>query len=247
MLRTHLGSTRRGSPRRTFVLAVATGAALVASLAARAAAPAPVEAVWQQHEMDFTYMGFTSLYSCDGLEDKLKRLLKAAGARDDVKVSARGCEYGHSYVARMPRAKLVFHTLVPADAIPPAPPAAAAPAALPATQLGRDAPRLRKEPPPPEPAVGAWREVEFRSNTPRWLDAGDCELVDQFRREVLPKFTTRDIVGGARCTPHQRSVLDIRLTFGVLAPLPSADAGRPGAARTPPPGVPPAGAPPATG
>lgn len=45
-----------------------------------AAGAEPVPAVWQRHEVDFTYMGFTSLYSCDGLEDKLERLLKAAGA-----------------------------------------------------------------------------------------------------------------------------------------------------------------------
>lgn len=223
MVRTHVGSIRIGSAGRALAIVVATACAFAAPLAARAAEPAPVEAVWQQHEMDFTYMGFTSLYSCDGLEDKLKRLLIAAGARRDAKVSARGCELGHSYVARMPRAKLVFHTLVPAPAGAAPAPAAAAPTQPPPKQLGRDAPKLRKDPPPPEPAVGTWREIEFRSRTPRWLEPGDCELVEQFRREVLPKFTTRDVVGSVRCTPYQQSVLDIRLTFSVLAPLPDVD------------------------
>lgn len=218
MLRTHLGSIRIAPAGRAFALAVAAGAVFAAPAVAAAAEPVPVQAVWQQHEVNFTYMGFTSLYSCDGLEDKLERLLKAAGARDDARVSARGCEFGHSYVARMPHAKLVFHTLVPADAVP-SPPPVAAPAAAPAKQLGRDAPKLRKDPPLPATAIATWRPVEFRSRTPRWLEPGDCELVDQFRREVLPKFTTRDLVGGARCTPHQQSVLDIRLTFAVLAPL----------------------------
>jgi hypothetical protein len=215
---------------------LAAHAAEAAGAAPGAAAGAePVPAVWQRHEVDFTYMGFTSLYSCDGLEDKLERLLKAAGARADAKVSARGCEYGRAYVARMPRAKLVFYALAPAGSVTPPAPASAAP---PAKRLGRDAPKLRKEPPAPEVAVGAWREVEFRTNTPRWLEAGDCELVDQFRRDVLPKFTTRDIVGGARCIPYQQSVLDIRLKFTVLAPLPSADVGRSGGAPGTPAPVP---------
>lgn len=37
--------------------------------------------LWQKQEYSFLFMGFTTTYSCDGLADKLKLLLIAAGAR----------------------------------------------------------------------------------------------------------------------------------------------------------------------
>jgi hypothetical protein len=49
-----------------------------------AAASPPSPGIWQSHKFSFQYMGFTSTYSCDGLADKLRVLLLAAGARSDV-------------------------------------------------------------------------------------------------------------------------------------------------------------------
>src|SRR5258708_4005214 len=67
-------------------LAAVVGYALFGSLlisrASSADEPAARErGVWQKHEYSFVFMGFTSTYSCDGLADKLKLLLTAAGAR----------------------------------------------------------------------------------------------------------------------------------------------------------------------
>src|ERR1700722_18007845 len=68
---------------------------------------------WQKHEYSFVFMGFTSTYSCDGLADKLKRLLLAAGARADAKALPGACasEFGH--VEKLAQADLTFFTLVP--------------------------------------------------------------------------------------------------------------------------------------
>ncbi len=38
---------------------------------------------WSEHELDFQYMGFTSHYSCSGLEGEMRRILLKLGARDD--------------------------------------------------------------------------------------------------------------------------------------------------------------------
>jgi hypothetical protein len=48
-----------------------------------AAQQATVDARWQKHEINVTYVGFASSYSCVGLEDKFKVLWRLAGARPD--------------------------------------------------------------------------------------------------------------------------------------------------------------------
>ncbi len=54
-------------------------------------------AVWTPRQFTFTYMGFTTKYSCDGLADKVKSMLLKLGARkDDLHVTQTGCtgQYG---------------------------------------------------------------------------------------------------------------------------------------------------------
>lgn len=186
-------------------------------------ADAPEQGVWLKHEYQLTYMGFTSHYSCDGLADKLTLLLKAAGARPDARVDGFGCDRAVG-PSRISSARLTFHTLAPESAVPrpkPAPPTA------PARQLGKDAPKLKVGDAPPEPGVGAWKSVEITAGRPYYVDPGDCELVDQFSREVLPKFTTRNVESRISCVPHELSVGQIYLKFEVLAPLPPAEKAKP--------------------
>ncbi len=54
-------------------------------------AAAPVTAVWKAHEVKLHYYGFTTYYTCSGIEDRLETILKQLGANDDVRVSASGC------------------------------------------------------------------------------------------------------------------------------------------------------------
>jgi hypothetical protein len=151
--------------------------------------------VWQEQKYSFVFMGFTSTYSCDGLASKLKLLLIAAGARDDAKASPGGCASGFGRVDKFARADLTFYTLVPAADAPP-------------TAKG--------------PSVnGTWRPVALSRFSPRDLQLGDCELVEQFKSNVLPKFTTRNIVDQTTCVPHQLSGTSFNLTFeSFAAPAP---------------------------
>jgi hypothetical protein len=105
--RLHAGTT---APATT---APATGAPPTAAPTVAVAAGANDPAVWQEHRYSFVYMGFTSTYSCDGLADKLKLLLIAAGARGDAKVSPGACPSGFGQPDKFARAELTFHTLVP--------------------------------------------------------------------------------------------------------------------------------------
>jgi len=69
---------------------------------------------WQSHKYSFQFMGFTSTYSCDGLADKLKTLLLAAGARADAKSRPGACASGFGRPDKFARADLTFSTLSPA-------------------------------------------------------------------------------------------------------------------------------------
>ena len=199
-------------------------AAVVAEPPAIAAAGAtPVEGLWQRHEENFTFAGFTSHYSCDGLADKIKLLLQAAGARADVQAVGGGCAGpgGPDVPSRISSARLVWYTLAPAAAAA-ATAAPAPPAAQPAREIGRAAPKLKKGA-EPQAGVGAWKSVTWRAHAPRELDDGDCELVEQFARELLPKFTTRNVDSHMSCVPHQATLGSINLKFESLAALPASE------------------------
>jgi hypothetical protein len=59
-----------------------------------AADTAPAEhqaATWKSTDLDFLYLGRTTLYTCDGLRDKMKDILLRLGARKDLTVYASGC------------------------------------------------------------------------------------------------------------------------------------------------------------
>jgi hypothetical protein len=173
---------------------------LLAAGRAASADESPVQSgTWQKHEFSFVSMGFTSTYSCDGLADKLKRLLLAAGARADAKALPGACasEFGH--VERLAQADLTFFTLVPDDG-----------------GKSTDGPR----------ADGAWRPVVFAVRSPHELGLGDCELVEQFRAQLLPMFTTRGIEDQTTCVPHQDSGSVINLKFESFAKVPAKSASR---------------------
>jgi hypothetical protein len=166
------------------------GFALVAVLMGFEALPATQDQyVWVEHDTNFQYQGFTSTYSCDGLAEKLRILLIAAGARADAKATTDGCPGGFGRPDKFARARLRFYTLAPAANADSA----------------------------SAPVAGVWRPVVFADRSPRDLRLGDCELVEQFRDKVLSMFTTRKLENGMTCVPNQLSGSVIKLNFEVFA------------------------------
>lgn len=217
---------------------LATGATAAAASGPAPAAATPVAEAkvesgrWRQHDVSFTYSGFTSKYSCDGLAERVKWLLRELGARKDFQVSTYSCADPHGGPTEFPRVRLRFATLEPGAGTPES---AAAPAAASYGHvIGREAPRL----PPPaaggiggtarelsgDPVPGVWQTVRFDRRRPRSLEPGDCELLEQFRDRVLPLFTTRAVVDGVRCIPYQLLGTSLKLEVEVFAPVPAADA-----------------------
>jgi len=186
-----------------------------AAVAAPPATAPPVDGVWVRHEHNFTYMGMTSHYSCDGLEYKLKWLLKLAGAREDAVVHG-SCSDPRGGPSRMSSARMTYYTL----ALPGATPASDADDGK---HLGHAAKELKVE--PPVAGVGQWKTVDLSAASHRNdIQEGDCELVEQFDRELLQDFTVRNHDSHFTCIPHQISLNGIRSRFEVLAPLPKAPA-----------------------
>jgi hypothetical protein len=67
-----------------------------------------------------------------------------------------------------------------------------------------------------------WRTVSFARDRKLKLGAGDCDLVQQLRRQVLPKLAV-NIVYEAQCSVISRNLGPPRLTVSALVALPSAD------------------------
>ncbi len=142
-----------------------------------------IEAQWEAHQIRFRYSGFSSHYTCDGIRSTLKRLLKLLGARDDVRVESSCID--HLRPQRFHRTLLAFAMPVPADK----------------TDISR------------EIIPAEWQEVRITGVSSRYLDAGDCELVEQFQRQVLPKLSARNKKKKLRCIPyrHQLNTLNIKM------------------------------------
>ena len=56
--------------------------------------------------------------------------------------------------------------------------------------------------------------AEFRN-----LNIGDCELVEEFVRQVIPKLAVRNLQRDITCVPYQQSSGSYRVSGEVLKPL----------------------------
>jgi hypothetical protein len=180
--------------RRALLAALAVlcvGAGTVAS-----ADDAPVQAVWTAKKLNFTFLGFTAHYSCDGLLDKVRKILLDLGARPDLKITATGCDGGFGNPSHFPGVAGTVHVLVPlGDKAPPA-----------------DTP----------PVKAQWKSVEIAPRGDPLSAAGDCELTEQIKQSILPLFSSRNVEYSSTCIPYQLQVGGTRLKAEVPVAEPPA-------------------------
>ena len=150
---------------------------LVLSCLALAAVAESTPAIWKEKEFRFSYHGFTTNYSCDGLKYKVRMILAALGARANPQVRASGCEIGGG-VAFAPHLQVN----------------AAFPEALPAG--GEDAASF----------AARTEVVTLSPRGPSGLETGDCELVEQLSHKVFPEISSRVLADKTACAPHQVSL-----------------------------------------
>jgi hypothetical protein len=177
-----------------WIAASAAAASLVCgsrvSLAAPAADAAPMAqaTAWQHHSANFNFSGFTAAYTCDGMEGKVREIMKFMGARKDLKVSADGCPRGANSLSHMVWVTVEFDTLAPATA------GAAAADLVPAQ----------------------WTAFKLTAQRPFFMDAGDCELIAAMKPVLTANFSLRALDYSTSCTPHEVSFADFRVNGEVL-------------------------------
>jgi hypothetical protein len=151
----------------------------------------PTRAAWKEQHLRFIYIGRTSLYSCDGLRDKVRAMLLDLGARRDLSITALGCEAAAAQVRRGsvgPSLTIVFSSLQAGD-------------------LG---------------AVDARYETfTITSDAFHNMEIADCELVEEFAHQVLPKLATRNLKQDISCVPFQQSGGRFLIRGEVLRALPA--------------------------
>jgi hypothetical protein len=189
-------------------------AAVLGQPSAQTAPAPPAWAVWTPKELRFTYMGFTSHYSCDGLRDKMRAILLQLGARPDMKLREMPCAGQLGRPTEFPGVTVNMNVLTPFD-----------PTKANATET---------------PVPAHWKSVVISTDRDPLREAGDCELIEQVKSRVLPLFTTRNVEYRSTCVPNQLQIGGTQLKAEVLiaddqgAQAPGANSSSPAAPPAPP-------------
>jgi hypothetical protein len=137
-------------------------------------------------------MGFTR-YTCDGLLEQMKSILQRLGASADLVVKPYGCTQFEG-PEPAPGVDATFSVLEPATG------------GGQSEGTGTGVPAL-------------WEKVTLNSDTTRrYNGAGNCELIEQVKKRVLPLFATRNVDYSTDCYPHADSLQGTRLSVDVLRP-----------------------------
>ena len=189
--------------------ALAAGPAQAADTASvPALSVAPPAAHWVERKLDYTYMGFTTKYSCDGLRDNVRDVLLALGARKkDLKIQSSGCTRLTGAPEPFPGVTARFSVLVPVTP----------------DDIGKVGDTTAY--------ATRWQTVDLLRRPGALFDQGQCELLQQLKDKALPLFTTRNLTFHSSCVPHEVTVGDIQFSVDVLRPAtPPADASHAGPA-----------------
>ena len=175
--------------------AIAAAADTTPPLPGTETSPTIVAAEWKQQKMDIPFASFTSFYTCTGLEDKMRFVLLAFGARPDLKVHAL-CDRAQNEPNRSAWVQVEFSSLVPVTD-------ASAPGSVKAT----------------------YKPVRLEPNRPYEMGMGECELIEQMGDVVKKSFTLKNVQYHTSCVPKQVSIGDYSVNAESLqaaAPLQAA-------------------------
>jgi hypothetical protein len=163
-------------------------------------------------------MGQTTYYSCGGINDKVRYILKKVGARpDDLKVNVPCFE--QTGVEFMPHVRI--HASMPTAATPEV----LAQLTSPKRELVA---RVKGHSKDSDAATAqfpaTWKPVVFDGVRDNYIADGDCELFEQLVRDVFPKLGVR-VSQGTRltCMRHTIPVGSVYVKVDSLARVPEPD------------------------
>ena len=169
---------------------------LIAAPGSFAAPQTAQPARWTQKKIYFTYLGFTTHYSCEGLTDKVRGILLQLGARKaDLKVHEAGCTSRAGEPTPFPAVQGTFSVLEPIAGDTASSPTAGG-----------------------EVVPAHWAPVNVRFDHNELDISGQCELLEQVRQHILPLFPARNVQFRSLCIPHQLTAGGNSLQAEVLMP-----------------------------
>lgn len=174
-----------------WVLVSAAGLTACASATPARQSGPPFQAVWQRHQTTINYFGLTALYSCDGLQEKVRTILLYLGARRDLKVQQIGCDRAFDRPGHFAAVRADFYTLTPASA-------AAA-----------------------NTVSAQWIPMTIKPMEPYWMDFGECELLQQIKPVITGDYSVRDLQYQTACVPHDATISDFELHGDFPKPIAS--------------------------
>lgn len=197
---------RRWSHRLAALLAL-----VPAVVMANSAEEQQVTAVWMAQQVNFEYRGYSTMYSCRSLEDKLEIILRSIGARENVRLQSYICDeqlgiarFQISMQSPVIASEENIRALTTHDSKDELV------ARVNGTQLPSAADLERF------PAV--WKKVSFARDRYMRLERGDCELVEQLRRQILPRMSVQIVKDNIRCSSAFGNIGSPRLTVSALVP-----------------------------
>lgn len=207
------------------------------------AAQEQVAAVWKARKLSFSYGSYTTIYSCSALAGRVASILRAVGARDDIKVEVNDCSesitppvpgiydpaggntwkpVSDSTLDRRTDRQQFVHVnvrlMVPVEVTPEV-----------LDELKRDKsrrelvsritgnPAARFNDPILFPAQ--WQPVTLSHKT-IGLSAEECELLEQMSASVFRQLGVREVSRGFSCDPDRVSRIPPVLVVETFLPTP---------------------------
>jgi hypothetical protein len=170
-----------------------------------------VTAVWKAQQVNFEYRGYSTMYSCRSLEDKLEIMLRTVGAREDVRLQSYVCDEQLG-IARF-QISMQSPVIASEENIREL-----------TTHDSKDelAARVNGEQLPGAPDLerfpAVWKKVSFARDRYMRLERGDCELVEQLRRQILPRMSVHVVKDTVRCSSAFGNIGSPRLIVSALVP-----------------------------
>jgi len=176
------------------------------------ASPEYVPAVWRQQSLEFAYQGTTTTYSCGTLRKRLEAILRSVGARDGMSIVMHRCtDQADAHV------QITLESPVEATESNIA-------AVTRHDSTDELIAKVRQETLPTAQALerfaAEWKTISMSRDKALKLDAGDCELVKQLRRDVFPRLSIRIVHDNLRCSVAFGSLGQPQLSVAALVAAP---------------------------
>jgi len=187
-------------------------AALHGSTVAATEAPARdarIAAVWKVQQLTFEYRGYSTLYGCRSLQQKLKVILIGVGAREGIDLRSYYCDE-QSGIARFQ-----IRIESPVIATPENVRALTTHDARQELVARVNGTRLDSAA-DVQSFAAVWRTVSFARDRGMRLAAGDCELVQQIRQQILPQLSVQILYDNVHCSAAFGNIAPPRLTVSAL-------------------------------